>query len=171
MSHYRLPALAGAALLSQMAPAFALDFNWSFIADSSAGTPPVLPITTVSGTISGLVEGGLNQTAVTITVNSPSVVGGFTFGSGDGFDVVGGVVTGSNAVYTSGSYTLFFGDNTGFFPEFSYLGNPFFSLFNEGATTTFSAIESTSIPEPAAIGILTVGLAGLAASRRRRRNS
>lgn len=95
-------ALAGATL-ALATPAHALTFNWSFVTDggSTGGAGQ-----TISGTISGLVEGDNDGTGLTITVDSTPtgelVGGGWNFGGSGGgpaFTVTGGAVTFAGAVY------------------------------------------------------------------------
>lgn len=154
------------AFIVVVAPAHAQTYNWSFVDDDTSAT--------ISGTISGLVQGNNNGTGLIITVlNAPSVAlrgGGWNFidtqKSGPAFVVSGGAVTFADAQYTraNGDY-LYFGGFGGYSPE---LVNGEFSVdYITSTPNTFAA----AAPEPASWAMMIGGFAVVGGAMRRRRKS
>jgi hypothetical protein len=159
-------ALAGANL-ALATPAHALTFNWSFVteAGSTGGEGQ-----TISGTISGLVEGNNPGAGLTVTVDSTPtgelVGGGWNFGGNGGglaFTVTGGAVTFARAIYLSStvvgsnSVRLFFGEFGGFIPQLVDLNGSNPNWFTS-SPTTFTPVSTPTVPEPgSALALLGLG--------------
>jgi hypothetical protein len=172
-------ALAGAALaISTATPAHALTFTWSFVTgDSSTGGGGQ----TISGTISGLVEGNNDGTGLTITVDSTPTGeltgGGWTFVEaflgGPAFTVTGGVVTFADAFYSSSTVVgsnnaaLFFGGFGGFVPELSD-SNDFDPFWLSFSPNTFTPVSTPTVPEPGSV-VALLGLGALSIAGRKLR--
>jgi hypothetical protein len=172
-------ALAGTALaISTATPANALTFTWSFVTDSdSTGGAGQ----TISGTISGLVEGNNDGTGLTITVDSTPTGeltgGGWTFVQtrlgGPAFTVTGGVVTFADALYFSSTVVggnnagLLFGGFGGFDP--ALIDDNDFEPFWLGFTpNTFTPVSTPTVPEPGSV-VALLGLGALSIAGRKLR--
>ncbi len=159
------------------APAMALSFNWSF--EAGLGSIPDTDIgQTITGTISGLVEGDNDGTGLTITVDStPSgdlLGSGWTLdtaGSSDpAFVVTGGMVTFANAFYTrnSGTNVLLFGLNGTFDPALSDGVTVWTDI--DGDTVFEGMIQD--VPEGSmSSGLASLGLLGFGFQLKRKRHS
>ncbi len=165
-------AIAGMGLLVPT-QAMALTFNWSFVTDefSTGGAGQ-----TISGTISGLVEGSNDGTGVTVTVDSTPtgelLGGGWIFDraqlEGDAFTVTGGSVTFADALFqrNSDGERLYFGGFGGWFPQLVDRNDFDPNWFNfDGGATTFTPAEVATTPEPGTVlALMGLGL-GVLASR------
>ena len=167
-SVYSSLVLAGATSLVALfnpTAANALTFNWSFVSGSQN------PGQTISGTISGLVEGSNPGTGLTVTVDSTPtgalLGGGWNFyfaGSGNVFTVTGGAVTFADAFFERGGLGngLYFGGFGGFIPElidFTTGGDPDWFTFEPN---TFTPVGVATTPEPSSVvALLGLGVLGL----------
>ncbi|MEG3438086.1 PEP-CTERM sorting domain-containing protein [Pannus brasiliensis CCIBt3594] len=161
--------------LSNAIPANALTFNWSFeIAPGSTGNIGE----TVSGTISGLVEGNNPGTGLTVTVDSTPtnelIGGGWSFLSssigGPAFTVTGGVITFADAAFTrnNDNERVLFGGFGGYFPTLNDLfdSQPFWTT---SLSNTFTpATTPTGTPEPGSV-VALLGLGALSLAGRKLR--
>ena len=176
-SVYSSLALAGAASLVALfnpIAANALSFNWSFVAGPfSSGQVGQ----TISGTISGLVEGSNPGTGLTVTVDSTPtgqlLGGGWSFidtdKGGNAFTVTGGTVTFADAYFERalGIQFVSFGGFGGYDAELgNSLGNPdWFS----SQPTSFTPIAAATTPEPnSLVALLGLGMLGLAGRKFKR---
>jgi hypothetical protein len=163
-----LPVLVGLSLLVP-AQVSALDFTWSFT-DSSFGE-------TISGTVLGLpVNGvGVAATDVVLTDVGPTLTFIVPEGTSDGivsanaWTVVNGVITSvdyhSVGFDVVGDELQLFNDAGGFT---GFLNDGILEPFGDSSrsgTVTFAAV---GVPEPGALTLLGLGLAGLAFFARRR---
>jgi hypothetical protein len=176
-SIYSSLALAGTAsllALSNPTAANALSFNWSFVTDpfATGGAGQ-----TISGTISGLVEGSNPGTGLTVTVDSTPtgklLGGGWNFidtTGGDAFTVTAGAVTFADANFERGGLEeqLFFGGFGGYNPELldTNTGNPDWFARNPN---TFTPVGAAATPEPSGlVALLGLGMLGLAGRKLKR---
>jgi hypothetical protein len=172
-------ALASAAsLLALFNPtaANALSFTWSFIAGTGSSGQAGQ---TISGKISGLVEGSNDGSGLTVTVDSTPtgdlLGGGWTFqDTGLGalpplaFTVSGGSITFADAFFyrAGGNEALFFGGFGGYNPQLVDFvdSDPNWISEDPNLANSFALI-----PEPSSVvALLGLGMLGLAASKLKR---
>lgn len=167
-----LPTLAGVAMgLLLPTQVMALTFDWSFVTeDGSTGGAGQ----TISGTISGLVEGSNDGTGLTVTVESTPtgelLGGGWVFDAtangGDAFTVTGGNVTFADALFerNGGLESLYFGGFGGYDPNLHDSDfDPDWFNFSDSNTFTPTDVDTPSTPEPGtALALMGLGLGALA---------
>jgi hypothetical protein len=79
---------------------------------------------------------------------------------------------GTTPVAPPGGSTTYFSNLNGVFTNASGWVDPHVTVMDEGSSFTFNGIApktSSSVPEPATLGLLSLGLLGTALTRRRKR--
>ena len=114
-----------------------------------------------------LVENGF-QAPIGPNLAATSTVNGFTFGTASFESKLDSAIIGSLGAYSHGAFSGTTGTNVGTTGPFSLTQIAMIHHDSYGATEFKSNISITNVAEPTTLGLLGLGLIGLAGARRRR---